>query len=1013
VGVAFEHPLWLWAASAAAPMAWIAWRWFMAMSRWRRASAAAARAVLTVLIAAMLAGAQSVRETQRLAVIGVVDLSGSVRRFADFGADSDAVGFARRFFAERLEGRGPDDLFGLVVFDGRSVTVATPSRAGVLDRSMDLLAIEGSDLAGALRHAAALVPPDAAGRLVLISDGNATGDDPALAAASLASAEAGGVSIPTDVVPLDYRVDDEVIVERLDAPPRAAGGSVVPLRVELRSTGRSTGTLRVLRGGEPVDLGGPGGGRRLSLGAGRRVEIVEVPLEDGQLSRFEAVFEPDVLEGGALAGDRSLDNNRAEAFTLSPGESRVLLVDGVDNGVPDAPGSTLARALRHAGLRVDVVAPSAMPRDLLGFQTHDLVILQNVAAEVMPEGSPESLSAFVRELGGGLIVVGGPDTLGAGGWRGSTLEPILPVKLDLPEKLVVPEAAIVLVLDNSGSMRRPVMGSSRTQQDVANESAARAIMSLDAEDLVGVIAFNSEASVVVPLGPAADKRAVAERTRAIASGGGTSIGPALRIAREQLSGVDAKHKHVILLSDGQSQGADRLPDLAAELRAEGIRISTIAVGDSADLGTMEVIANRADGAFYHVLNPSVLPNVFLKAVRVVRSPMIREQPFEVAMLETGSPLTEGLGRPPRLGGLVLTQARPEPGITYAMSSPEGEPVLAHWAVELGQVAVFTSDAHRWAARWLDWEGYETLWARAARLLSRTTGQETGELRVEQEGSGLRIVYEASDDEGRPVDLLHVPVTVYGPGGRTESVTLRQTGPGRYTGEARAGRGGNHLVVAMPRLGGARLPPLLAGTTVAGGEEYRRLSSDDRTLRRIAEASGGRVLSPGSREERLFDRAGVKPRRTPSPLWPVLLWWTLAVFLVDVGTRRIAWDRLMPDRGVEAELARIAAGAGRSVSALRGVKGKKSAAQAKAPALGEADADRLRREASVRRYEAREAEIRAMRERTRAAPAPEAPASPGPPGAEDPGPPEGGEESGLLAAKRRARKRYEAEGGGHG
>jgi hypothetical protein len=493
VGISFEHPAWLWALLAIAPLCLVALTGFGSMSRWRRSTAALARAALTVLIVAMLAGAQSVRETERLAVVGVVDLSGSVRRFGGFAPGEDAGSFARRFFADRLENRDADDLFGLVVFDGRSVTIATPSRATVLDRSLALLPIEGSDLAGALRHAAALVPPDAAGRLVLVSDGNATGADPVEAAARLGAGPvetgAGGrPSIPVDVLPIGYRVDDEVIVERLDAPPRAPSGSTVPLRVQLRSTGSSSGVLRLLREGEPVPVDEAGRfGRRVELSPGRRVEVLEVPLEAGRLSRFEVVYEPDPVGagGGGLSGDRSLENNRAEAFTISPGESRALLVDGVSGGVPDAAGSVLARTLRRDGLGVEVVAPSGVPSDLLGWQAFDLVILQNVSAEAMPAGSMERLDAFVRELGGGLVVVGGPETLGAGGWRGSALEPILPVKLDLPEKLVTPEAAIVIVLDNSGSMRRGVLGSSRTQQEVANEAAARAIESLDPGDLVG------------------------------------------------------------------------------------------------------------------------------------------------------------------------------------------------------------------------------------------------------------------------------------------------------------------------------------------------------------------------------------------------------------------------------------------------------------------------------------------------------------------------------------------------
>ena len=81
VGITFEHPAWLLLLALAAPAIWTGLAWFASMSRIRRLSAVAARVVLIALITAMLAGASSVRRTQRLAVIGLLDVSDSVRLF--------------------------------------------------------------------------------------------------------------------------------------------------------------------------------------------------------------------------------------------------------------------------------------------------------------------------------------------------------------------------------------------------------------------------------------------------------------------------------------------------------------------------------------------------------------------------------------------------------------------------------------------------------------------------------------------------------------------------------------------------------------------------------------------------------------------------------------------------------------------------------------------------------------------------------------------------------------------
>src|SRR5262249_3088036 len=151
--------------------------------------------------------------------------------------------------------------------------------------------------------------------------------------------------------------------------------------------------------------------------------------------------------------------------------------------------------------------------------------------------------------------------------------------------------------------------------------------------------------------------------------------------------------------------------------------------------------------YYPVTNASLLPRFFLKAVRIIRSPLIREGRFDPVLLPTGSPLTAGLGKPPPLLGYVLTQARPEPTITYAMAAPTGEPLLADWPVGLGHVAAFTSDAHEWAAPWLDWPGYRQMWTQIARAISRPAAGTNYRLDTEAAGDTLRLRVDATGDDG--------------------------------------------------------------------------------------------------------------------------------------------------------------------------------------------------------------------------------------------------------------------------
>ncbi|TVQ63794.1 MAG: VWA domain-containing protein [Phycisphaerales bacterium] len=1018
----FASPGWLLLMLLAVPMGLLAWRWFTGMTGYRRASAIVLRVVLLGLIAAALAGAASVQRTERLAVMFVVDVSETVRRSGGVGSTS-YLPRVRDWIGGALAERGPDDLAGIVIFDGRSFAVATPTRADVTGRSMDLRGSPGSDIESALRYAGALIPADAAGRLVLISDGNETRGDALSAAAQLSRAgSSGGVRTPIDVAPVRYTVDREVLVEGVETPPRAAEGATIPVRIVLRSTHEVTGTLRLLREGQAVDLspGEAGSGRRVRLAEGRTVVRVEVPLEAGRIHRFESVFEPDPSPEGEPPSDTFADNNRAEAVTLTPGSGSVLVLDGVSRGDERGSGAVLSRALASSGVRVELRPPTDFPLDVLGLEAFDLIVLQNVAAEEIGSDGAARLAAYVREMGGGLVMVGGPDSFGAGAWRGTAVEPLLPVELALPERLVTPEAGVVFVIDRSGSMRARMGGSTRDLQTIANEAAALAVGSLDPQDLVGVIAHDIGYDVIQPLGPNTNPERTQQRTLGIVSGGGTNIGPALAEAGHQLLASDAKVKQIVVLSDGLSMGSEVLADQAEALFERGVRVTTIALGDMADTETLSAMAARGGGAYFAVTNPTVLPRVFLSAVRVLRQPMVREGLFEPVITDSGSALTAGLGDAPALGGLVLTQRREDPTVTDAMLAPTGEPLLSHWAAGLGQVVAFTSDAHDWGSRWLDWPGYADLWTRVVRLASRPPGGRGGELDLRAEEDGLHVRYEATDADGRPMDLLTVRGTIYGPDGRGQEIRLEQTGPGVYSARAPTSGAGTYVAVIRPSAAGESLPPVTGGASVASGQAARSLASNAALLEAIARESGGRVFElDAPSPEGLFDRRDVPPRLAMTPLWRTLLLWAVAVLLLDVGTRRVAWDRFLSKTyGGDWRASVAGSTADRSQQASATVGGLRSRrtgddADGNEPGavLGEGDAARIRDEAMARRRATR----RAAREAT---PATETPTSTAPP-AQKPAPdeppkaaptpkPPADEPGGLLAAKRRARERFERD-----
>ncbi len=928
--IRFDHPEYLWLLLLAVPMVWLGMRSLAALEPARRWTAMGLRLAVLLILVLMLAGLQAVQTHDDLTVIAVMDQSESVRKFAkppkDGQGDSDQPQDYSQWARKHLQGLAGDrrsgDRLGLVTYDGKSSVRALPSEAADLDSSTIDQPNEGTDTASAIRSGMALFPPDSGQRLVLVTDGNDTTGD-VLAAAE----EAAASGIPIDILPVQYRVQNEVMVERLFAPNEAREGQTVPLRVVLRATRPADGEVLLMHDDIPVDLNGqaPGFGAPVYqsdwtleesdpvdpeaeptiaadstdplLGRYLAVREVDVPMGFTGVNNFRAIFEP--IEGS----DTMPVNNQAEAFTLVSGKGRVLFVDNIGGDS----GNILPRALASRGIELDVVPPRGMPVSLSRLQRYDAIILQNVPYEELIT-QQRAMVKYVHDLGGGLIMLGGPDSFGAGGWTNTDLDKyILPVSCQIPSQTILPSGALVLVIDRSGSMSSPVGGTNRSQQELANEAAVLALNTLYPQDMVGVVAFDGDAKSIVDVDYNSNPQAVAKRVRSLQPGGGTNIYSGLDMAYRELATLtvqDAAVKHIILLTDGQSMAPSpgAYIKLASQMRQRDISLSTIGVGDGHDAQLLTQLANMGNGNYHPITNPANLPQVFIKEAKTIRKNLVKEVPFTPSVLPTGSPIMAGLNTVPTLKGLVLTGEKHDPRILMPMVGPEGEPVFAHWQVGLGRSAAFTSDAtNRWATGWLSWGGYPDFWARTVRSMARPSATRDADMLVSIRDGQVNVQLDAAFENDRSAsrsrqrtgtfgNFLSVKGSILKPDGTTESITLDQVGPGQYRANTPADQTGNYVVslfIDSPDgsrravFGGAGRPP---------GEELRRFKSNDSVLQRIAQITNGRVLDPTSPDTAgLFDRTVPFETRSVRPLWRTLLYWLIALFMLDVACRRIAWD----------------------------------------------------------------------------------------------------------------------------
>ncbi len=910
----FDQPALLSLLLLAVPVVWLGVRSLVVLEPARRVTAIVLRVLVLTLLVLILAGLSTQRTHDDLTVIAVVDRSASVRTFGDFaprnGTTSDPDQAVLAFVERAGTDRRPDDRFGLVTYDARPSVRVRPGPRDTLEAATIDAPLSGTDTAAALTHAlAAVADADTALRLVLVTDGNDTSGDLLSAARAAAAA---GVSI--DVVPVPYRVGDEVMVEGVYAPAEAREGQTVSVRVVLRGTAPVAGTIELLRDDAVLDLDpapdrtgvpiqpsqwvardetGTAGGDDDTDNRYVLAVTLDVPMTAAGPTSFTAVFEPARLDRNQP--DLAV-NNKAQGFTQVAGKGKLLFVDQLGG----ASGRILPDALRTRGMGLELIEPDAFPTSLNQLQRYDAVVFQNVPADDIRPSQQDLLVRYVRDLGGGFVMVGGPDSFGAGGWTNTAIDDdLLPVDCEIPSQTILPTGALVICLDRSGSMAIPVGSTGKTQIELAGEAAILALQSLYPQDLVGLIAFDDSPKWIVPLQENNNPGEVARLIRSIQPSGGTNIYTGLERAYRALSDrqfADTAVRHCILLTDG-NEPAQNYPQLMNQFARAGITLTTVGVGDMQNTQLLQDLAFLGGGSFYPIADPNQLPKVFIKEARTIRKNLIKESTFVPQRVNTGSPITAGITFGEPLRGIVLTGPRLERRVDMPLVGEEGEPLFAHGQVGLGRVAAFTSDAtNRWAVPWLTWSGYGDFWTRTMRTVARPTASRNADLITSFDGDELKLTLNAYDDAGgtstNPATTGATTVRggVLTPNGTIEEVTLRQTGPGRYETRLPAPDDGNYIASLYLTDDAGERSAVFGGKSRAPGQELRTFRPDHEKLARVAELTGGRVLDLDAPEaEPLFARTEPFTTVSTRPLRWSLLPWLLALLLLDVANRRIAWD----------------------------------------------------------------------------------------------------------------------------
>ena len=275
----------------------------------------------------------------------------------------------------------------------------------------------------------AMMPSDTNRRIIILTDGKQTIGD-ALESARQVAAQ--GVRI--DAILLETgTVGKEVQVNKINLPETLYVGEEFELVVEIESNYKADAVLRLFDEQELKTV------QNISLQEGiNKFVFTDVATAPG-VKNYRVEIE--------TKEDDILRNNRMYSYIRVLGTPRLLIIDGTGNESHE-----FVKILGDTA-NYDVVSPRMAPTTLENLRKYESVVMMNVSKSDLPQGFDDMLEQYVRQLGRGLLTVGGDESYALGGWADSTLEKILPVNVYQRDEGEIASLALVILIDNSGSMQ--------------------------------------------------------------------------------------------------------------------------------------------------------------------------------------------------------------------------------------------------------------------------------------------------------------------------------------------------------------------------------------------------------------------------------------------------------------------------------------------------------------------------------------------------------------------------------
>ena len=847
----FHDPLFL-AVWLLIPVIWLMLRY----SPWRdnrrlhRILVAGLRSLLILLAGLALADPRLITNTDRVNLLFCVDRSESISR--------DKTTAIQGFIQQALASMDEQDQAGLIAFGKQpSLELSLRNPFEFSDMQSDINS-NFTNLADALQLAIGQFPPVGERKIVLLTDGNENIGEARQRAALAASLNVQILPVPVE----SWFGSREVFVSDVAAPAAIPLETPYEVSVEITSSHETEGELIFLKNETMISS------ENVRLSAGKNRFAVTDQLHESGLYLYKAILNcPD---------DLIFQNNEGLAFVKGEQKSQVLYVADAS-----APPSPLFETLQMQG-----IAPVRKTLDELSGTLHELlkynaIIFDNVSGERMSFTLMEHLETYVRDMGGGFIMLGGDRSFGAGNYRKTPIENLLPVFMDAPTDVKFSGLCLVFVIDKSSSMSSRY--TDKTKLELAKIAAFSSIELLNPTDNVGIVAFDSKFVRAVPMTPASERQAIAAQLSTLKESGGTVLYPALEDAFNMLKATDASRKHVIVLSDGMTSAAD-FETLARSMSAVGISISTVSIGADSDRELMRSIAEWGQGRSYYTDNPDAIPRIFTGETKIVSKDLIAEATIAPQLAAAHDTLTNlAQSAFPPLAGQVITY--PKPAAQIILTSPHG-PIFAAWQYGLGRSVAFTSDlGGRWGNEWATWEHYGQFVGQMVKWTQRKDTAQRYDAHIERSGDHGLFTVDVLDADNQFVNHLSLNINMISPSQASQTLALKQIAPGRYAANFPAEEIGAYYFSLFGAQADDANRPDAFGFAIPYTDEFLHTRVNLPLLEEIAKTTGGKMLALDAPPADLFATRSGSPDDGVA-LWPYLVIAFFGALLLDVAARKI-------------------------------------------------------------------------------------------------------------------------------